>query len=190
MDFFKKRSVAVILAIIIVLCSTLISINVKLEAKCNEVSDIFYDGVKLNGVEYPSMATPVKELCSIGDNIITIANNYGIDTSDLSDELRYLRLAMQYSSDDVGYIGSCYSDYIKELKAIDAKLNDIDLSDRHTVTMAEYQLRIEECTETISQGASGYNEAVRVFLKSYDKYPTDFWAEMTNTYFPTYFGNY
>ena len=41
MNFFKRPAVAVILTVLIVLCSTLVSINVKLQGKCDAVSDIF-----------------------------------------------------------------------------------------------------------------------------------------------------
>ena len=115
MNFFKRPFVAVLLTVLIVVCSTLVSINVKLESKCGAVSDIFYEGVRISGVEYPAMAEPMKQLCALTDDIILIANNYGIDTGELSQRLDVLELAMQYSADDVNYIGSCYGDYFKAL---------------------------------------------------------------------------
>jgi hypothetical protein len=190
MSFFKKRGVAVLLTIIIVLCATLISINVKLQAKCDNISDIFYNGVKISGTEYPAMSTPINELCTIGDEIVLMADNYRIDTTTLSENLRYLKLGLLYSSQNINYIGSCYSDYIQALKTTVNELNNTGLSERHSTALAEYETQIEADTATVTQGAKGYNESVRSFLKSYDKYPTYVWAALTGTEFPGYFGNY
>ena len=187
MNFFKRPFVAVVLSALIVVCSTLVSINVKLDSKCDAVSDIFYEGVRISGVEYPAMAEPMKQLCALTDDIILIANNYGIDTGALSQRLDALELAMQYSDDDVDYIGSCYGDYFKELRSVENQLQNTGLSERHQAVMDAYSVQIAECSGTIAQGAVGYNEKVRSFLKSYDKFPTSFWADVTGTWFPGYF---
>ena len=187
MNLLRKRSVAIILSVLIVFCSTLISIGEKLEAKCGDVSAIFFDGVRISGVEYPAMAPAVKELCNVADDVILIAENYGIDTAAMAENLEYLELAVQYSSDEVQYIGSCYSDFLNELKAVLNLLDSAGLSQRHTTLMAEYNTVISDCMETVEQGAAGYNEAVRSFLRSYDKFPSAMWAEMTGTWFPGYF---
>ena len=76
MNFFKRPFVAVLLSALIVLCSTLVSINVKLESKCDAVSDIFYEGVRISGVDYPAMAEPMKQLCALTDDVILIAVNF------------------------------------------------------------------------------------------------------------------
>ena len=187
MNFFKRPFVAVVLTVLIVLCSTLVSINVKLQGKCDAVSDIFYEGVRVSGVDYPAMAEPMKQLCALTDDIILIAYNYGINTEALSQRLDELELAIQYSDDDVGYIGSCYGDFFKELRAVEDQLQNTGLSERHQTVMDEYSAQIETCSVTIDQGAKGYNEKVRGFLKSYDKFPTSFWADVTGTWFPGYF---
>ena len=187
MNFFKRPFVAVLLSALIVLCSTLVSINVKLESKCDAVSDIFYEGVRISGVDYPAMAEPMKQLCALTDDIILIANNYGIDTGELSQRLDDLELAMQYSADDVSYIGSCYGEYFKALRIVESQLQSTGLSERHRTAMDEYSAQIETCSVTIDQGAKGYNEKVRSFLKSFDKFPTSFWTEVTGTSLPGYF---
>ena len=55
MDFLKKRPVAIILALIIVVGSTLLSVNIKLGSKCQTITDGFYSGVTYNGYEHPSI---------------------------------------------------------------------------------------------------------------------------------------
>lgn len=188
MNFFKRPFVAVVLSALIVLCSTLISIDVKLQRRCDAVSDIFYDGTRISGVAYPAMAEPMKQLCTLTDDVILIAYNYGIDTEMLSRRLNDLELAMQYSDDDVSYIGDCYGEFFKELRSVEIQLQNTGLSERHQLAMDGYSTQIAECSAAITQGAAGYNERVRSFLKSYDKFPTGFWAEVTGTWFPDYFG--
>lgn len=187
MNFFKRPFVAVVLSAVIVLCSTLVSINVKLDSKCRDVNAIFYEGVTVSGYDYPAMAAPIKELCTLTDDIILVANNYGIDTEPLAYALDDLELAIQYSDDDVNYIGSCYSDFFKELRAVETQLHNTGLSERHTTAMADYSAQIEECSSAVAEGAAGYNEYVRDFLRSYDKFPTDMWADLTGIWFPGYF---
>ena len=187
MNFFKRPFVAVLLSALIVVCSTLVSINVKLDSKCDAVSDIFYEGVRISGVEYPAMAEPIKQLCALTDDVILIANNYGIDTGELSQRLDELKMAMQYSEDNVSYIGSCYGAYFKALRSVENQLQSTGLSERHQAAMDEYSAQIASCSGTIAQGAAGYNEKVRSFLKSYDKFPTSFWADVTGAWFPDYF---
>ena len=187
MNFFKRPLVAVVLTVLIVVCSTLVSVSVKLESRCSAVSDIFYEGVRISGVEYPAMAEPMKQLCALTDDIILIANNYGINTGELSQRLDDLELAMQYSADDVSYIGSCYGDYFKALRSVENQMQSTGLSERHQTVMDEYSAQIETCSVTIDQGAKGYDEKLRSFLKSFDKFPTSFWADVTGTWFPGYF---
>lgn len=187
MNFFKRPIVAVVLSALIVVCSTLVSVNVKLQGKCDAVSDIFYDGVRISGVEYPAMDEPMKLLCTLTDDVILIANNYGIDTGELSQRLEDLERAMQYSDNDVNYVGSCYGEFFKALRSVENQLQSTGLSERHQVAMDEYSAQIASCSETIAQGAAGYNEKVRSFLKSNDKFPANFWAELTGTLFPGYF---
>lgn len=187
MKFLKRPFVAVVLSLLIVLCSTLVSINVKLQSKCDGVNDIFYKGVRISGVVYPPMAEPMKQLCALTDDIILIANNYGINTGELSRCLDNLELAIQYSANDVPYIGSCYGEYFKALRSVENQLQSTGLSERHQAAMDGYSSQIASGSETIAQGAAGYNEKVRAFLKSYNKFPTNFWAAVTGTSLPGYF---
>ena len=96
-------------------------------------------------------------------------------------------LAMQYSEDNVSYIVSCYGEYFKALRSVENQLQSTGLSERHQAAMDEYSAQIESCSVTIAQGAAGYNEKGRSFLKSYDKFPTSFWADVTGAWFPGYF---
>lgn len=187
MNFFKRPFVAVVLSALIVLCSTLVSINVKLQSKCDGVSDIFYDGVRISGVEYPAMAEPMKQLCALTDDVILIANNYGIDTRELSSFQTDLENGLLYWDWRLDALSERYGAFLKALRTVENQLQSTGLSERHQAAMDEYSAQIASCSGTIAQGAVGYNEKVRSFLKSYDKFPTSFWADVTGTLLPGYF---
>ena len=97
MKFFKKPGAAIFLSLLVVYLSTTISINAKLTDKCLDISDGFFVGVRVDGVDYPPVYDSVKELCSISDEMIIIAKNYGIDTEDLYYAQDWLESAMVYS---------------------------------------------------------------------------------------------
>lgn len=187
MKFFQRPFVAVVLSALIVLCSTLVSVDVKLQNRCDAVNDIFYEGTRVSGTEYPAMAEPMKQLCTLTDDVLLIAYNYGIDTGALSQRLDELESAMQYSDNDISYIGYCYGEFFKELRSVELQLQNTGLSERHQLAMDGYSTQIAECSAAITQGAAGYNERVRAFLKSFDKFPTNIWAGATGNWFPGYF---
>ena len=189
MKFFKKPSTAVILSILVVYISTMLSINVKLTDKCIDVTDGFYDGVRVSGVDYPATYDSVKELCGLGDEIIVIAKNYGINTDDLYYALDGLESAISYSGEDITYIGWCYDDFLQQLKLMENQLNGTGLSQRHTAAMEEYSAEISAAVEATEENGAAYNETVREFIREYDRFPTSMWANLTDTYFPAYFSN-
>ena len=189
MKFFKKPSVALITAILVVYISTMASVNIKLTDKCLDITDGFFDGVRVGGVDYPATYDSVKELCSVSDEMIIIANNYGINTDELYWAQDGLESAIAYSDDDISYIGWCYDDFIKQLKLVENQLLSTGLSQRHTAAMEEYTAQISAAIEATEANGAAYNETVREFIREYDRFPTSMWANLTDTYFPGYFGN-
>lgn len=189
MKFFKKPSVALVSAILVVYISTMASVNIKLTDKCIDVTDGFYDGVRVGGVDYPAVYDSVKELCSVSDEITVIAKNYGINTDELYYAQDGLESAVAYSGDDISYIGWCYDDFIQQLKLVENQLLSTGLSQRHTDAMVEYSVQIREAIEAAETNGAAYNETVREFIREYDRFPTSMWANLTDTYFPGYFSN-
>lgn len=189
MKFFKKPSVAIVVTILVVYISTMVSINVKLTDKCIKITDGFYDGVRVSGVDYPAVYDSVKELCFLSGDMIVIAKNYGIDTEALYYAQDSLESAVSYSGDDISYIGWCYDDFIQQLRQMENQLHSTGLSQRHTAAMEEYSAEISSALEAIEVNGAAYNETVRDFIRKYDRFPISAWAGLTGTYFPGYFSN-
>lgn len=189
MNFFKKPRVALVLTVLLVWLATSVSIGAKLGNKCRDISNGFYDGVKIDGVDYAPVYDSVRELCYVSNDMIVIAKNYGIDTEELYYAQDGVESAISYSQDDIAYIGWCYDDFIEQLRLMENQLHSTGLSQRHTTAMEEYSQQISAETAAIEQNAAAYNETVKQFMRQYDKFPTDFWVEVTGISFPGYFGN-
>lgn len=185
MKFFRKPVVAVIVTILIVVLSTGFSIGIKLGAKCDEVSDLFFTGVRYNGELHPAIADQLRNMTNIANGLCLIADNYGFDCESAKDACEWVELAMAYSPKEASYIYYEYNELLKEIKALEDKLYHQELSDRHTAMLADFTVQINDCEQNIYY--AGYNEAVRAFLQTYGKSPvkgiaTAFGAEM-----PQYF---
>ena len=186
MSFFKKPGIAVFLTVIIVIASTLLSVNVKLGKKCQTITDGFYDGVEFNGYTQKSIASHLKNINAYADGLVTIAKNYDIDTTDLEDASEWLKLALNYSHGYASYIYSEYQGLIKAVTTLEDQLSRVELSERDASGVAQYTSSITGAQSAIE--SAGYNESVRELLRSYDRVPTDMLAAMAVVSMPEYFG--
>lgn len=187
MSFFKRRFVALLLCVILVLSSTAISVKAKFQGRCDDVIDTFYIGVPVSGEEQraPSIYDQLCELIYIAQSMCIIADNYSVNSDDVRDYYDWLELALAHSEDDIGYIYSEYSGLWKALMAMEDALDHAPLSDRHLAGMADYSARLDEIDRYIAN--SGYNENVRLFYQRNDSFPTLQLAELCGVQMPDYF---
>ena len=185
MKLLKKPAVAVILAVLIVVGSTLISADAKLSRQSAKVVNGFYDGVKYGGIVHPSIASCLSELCDIADQMVVIANNYGLETEELTESTEDLRLSISYQDAFIRLIYSDYSDFNGPLMVLEDALNHTALSDRHSEQMAAISQRISELKADIA--ASGYNESVSAFLRRNGRFPTWQFANLFEINLPAAF---
>ena len=185
MSFFKKRPVALLLTILIVIVATLLSVHVKFGAKCQAVSDTFYDGVEANGYTQKSIASHLKNINAYADGLITIARNYDIDTEDCESSSEYLKMALNYSRDQAPYIHYEYESLLKEVNTLVDQLERASLSDRDADGVSQYLSSINGAKTAIE--SAGYNEHVREFIRKYDHFPTNVLAALAGVEMPLYF---
>ncbi len=180
MSFFKKPVVAVILSAIIVISSTLLSVNLKLGDECREIIDGFHDGVLM-----PSIASQLRTIRGNADEIAYIAGTYGIDTEELkwaSDDLRY---GLLYSEADASYLYYCYEELLDELRSIEKQLGETTVSGQDKELLSGYFDGIESARQLID--ISGYNETVRQFNREKLRFPADILGELAGVDFPELF---
>ena len=185
MKFFKNPLVAVLISVGVVFFATVKSVEVKFGAECDAITDIFYDGMVYEGFMQDGIAKHLKDIYTACDNINIIAESYNASEDDFRYRSEDLRLALTYSPEETSYIYHCYEELLKELRYVSSNLEACDLSSNDFNSLKAEQEIIANAQEFISQ--SGYNQAVREFLKSVPEFTEEI-ADMAGVELPEYFG--
>ena len=183
MNFLKKPFVAVLLSALIICSSTLLSADIKLGRECQNITDGFYEGVVYENYQHKSIASQIRNICGAADGMVTIANNYDIDTDAVRAATDEMKSALTYGS--VSYLHYLYEDLLQTLKPLEDQLSRAELSDRDAEGFAQYSSTINGAQSVIEN--SGYNESVRAFLRDEIHFPADFFAELAGVELPELF---
>ena len=183
MNFLKKPFVAVLLSALIICGSTLLSADIKLGRECQNITDGFYEGVVYENYQHKSIASQIRKICGAADGMVTIANNYDIDTDAVRAATDEMKNALTYGS--VSYLHYLYEDLLQALKPLEDQLSRAELSDRDAEGFAQYSSTISGAQSVIEN--SGYNESVRAFLRDEIHFPADFFAELAGVELPELF---
>lgn len=184
MKFLKRPAVATVMAVLIVLFSTVISADTKLQAQVDKVSAAFYDGVTYDGYKHPSIGDQLEVICGAADGIVSIVSDYGVDTEQLAEKSSNLRFSMSYKGDWFSSYYSLYKDLSDELVSIERKSRDLDFTERDASGMEQYLSTIENASRLITE--SGYNDYVRNYKNSMSE-TEKFFADSCDIYGPEYF---
>ena len=184
MRFFKKKGVAVILTVLIVIVSTLLSFNIRFGNKCQDIINGFYDGVYYNGEVQESTASHLKKISKAAEEISVIASSYNIDARNLDYAVENLNLGFRYSAEDISYLHYCYSDLMKEIKDMQSRLKD-NVNAEDEEDLSEYKSLIDKEVDALE--STGYNESVREFHREYDRFPVTFLSDFAGMWLPEYF---
>lgn len=183
MNFLKKPFVAVLLSALIICGSTLLSADIKLGRECQNITDGFYEGVVYENYQHKSIASQIRNICGAADGMVTIANNYDIDTDAVRAATDEMKSALTYGS--VSYLHYLYEDLLQAVKPLEDQLSRAELSDRDAEGFAQYSSTISGAQSVIEN--SGYNESVRAFLRDQIHFPADFFAELAGVELPELF---
>ena len=183
MNFLKKPFVAVLLSALIICGSTLLSADIKLGRECQNITDGFYEGVVYENYQHKSIASQIRNICGAADGMVTIANNYDIDTDAVRAATDEMKNALTYGS--VSYLHYLYEDLLQALKPLEDQLSRAELSDRDAEGFAQYSSTISGAQSVIEN--SGYNESVRAFLRDEIHFPAYFFAELAGVELPELF---
>ena len=183
MNFLKKPFVAVLLSALIICSSTLLSADIKLGRECQNITDGFYEGVVYENYQHKSIASQIRNICGAADGMVTIANNYDIDTDAVRAATDEMKNALTYGS--VSYLHYLYEDLLQAVKPLEDQLSRAELSDRDAEGFTQYSSTISGAQSVIEN--SGYNESVRAFLRDEIHFPADFFAELAGVELPELF---
>lgn len=153
MKFFKKRSVAVALCVILVLVTTLLNTRWKLGGKCRDLSESFYDR--------GGIAASLETIRTESDSLAAVAESNGIDAQALRTASGNLQGMLSQRSIGAAQLFPYYDALRTELRSIEQKLLSASLSDEDAAAVSKSIELIHSAQTAI--GASEYNTQVRAF---------------------------
>ncbi len=153
MKFFKNRTVALILCVVIVLGSTLLNTRIKLGSRCRDLDEEFY---ATGGIAYLLETVHVE-----ADTLAAQAEAKGIDASGLRSASEDLQRVLSQRSLSAAQLYPYYDALRSEISTAASQLGDSGAA-------GETLARIESAQNAIS--ASDYNAHVRRFCSRYDNF--------------------
>lgn len=177
MKFFKNPVVALILALVLVLGSTIMNVHFKFGALCRNVSEELYAE---NGI-----AQQLQSIRSDAAVLATVAERNGITPAGLTRAADELQSVLSQGRLGAGGIYRYYDALLAEITSARQELLSAGLNDADAETVNGCFARIDKARDAIS--SSDYNELVRSFLDKYDHFPANFLGRFADIQWPETF---
>jgi len=184
MKLFKNRLFAILLAAIIVIGSTLLSVNIKLNKEFSYVSDDFYNGVLIDGKRETSIHSQLIVIGRASEDIAAVAERNGVDVTEFKDNIGYFNYDILVMDGNISYIHYLYEDLLDDIMEAGNAINSIQLSTQDEQIAVNALEQIINAKETIE--SSAYNERVRKYISALP-FPMEILADITGAYLPEYF---
>ena len=169
MKALKKRPVAILVCIAVIVLSTIYSAHRSLGAKVREVNDGFYSGVfdKEWGSARRSVRSQLDKRCEAANGLAALAANHiesnasdpGVALATLTSVRRDL-----ISSRNIPELYDLNKQLDASFNELCVVLEDMDLSERDSNMLDEYKTTFRGAQSVID--ASGYNESVRALERT------------------------
>lgn len=185
MKVLKNPIIALLLSAVIVLSSTYLSADVKLAKASAKITDGFYQGVKYDNYKHKSIYEQLDHICGAASGLVTVADNYGIDTEELSGLTGELVNSLSAKSGDISSLYTLYSSFSDALHALMDSLSGAELSGRDRQGTENYIDTVKGAEKMIEE--AGYNESVQEY-KNDIRPLMDFFVRITKTKLPETFG--
>ena len=177
MKFLKKPSVALLLCVLIVICSTLVNTRVKFGALCREKAQTFYaEG---------SIASQLSELHDEAGTLARLAESKGQNASALRDASALLQEMLNRGNLSAGQLYPYYSHLNETLKDVETKLLTAECSEQEAAALSASLEQIHNLQAAIA--ASSYNDNVRTFCAKNSRFPTGILAKLAGVALPEEF---
>lgn len=185
MSLLSKKPIAILVAVLIILGSTMTGARLSLEKESRQIEELFYSGVDVDGYVHPSIYSQIQKRSEAANGLLSVGRSY-----ELAAECEDLSQARE----DLGYSGSVSGYYYNDTeleKAFDALKTELDkcsLSERDAKAVETYASTFKNAGNVIAN--SGYNEAVREFYRDVIyQFPAEWFYLNTNVDTPSYFGD-
>lgn len=169
MKFLKKRSVAIIITVVVIILSTVFGVHRSLGHEARAVADQFSGGVydTAQGYTRPSIRGQLDKRKDASLGLITIANNYE-GVSDRADTLRVVRNrlvdALHEEKLNPSELYTINSGLQTAFDNLYKALESCDLDDKDRIDIEAYSSTFSGAASVIEK--SGYNDTVREFNNS------------------------
>ena len=172
MKFFKKRSVALVICLILVIASTLLNTRVKLGAQCRELNESLYT---VEGI-----AGKLEALHVEADALAALAEANGIKADGLRQASADLQDLLSQRSVNAGQLYRCYDALRAQMSATAAQLSEKNVPGADTILA-----RAQDLQNAIA--SSDYNTEVRSFRQRNGSLLTRFLASLSGVSIPEEF---
>ena len=183
MKLFKNRFFALLLAVVVVIASTLINTDVKFGRECSKVTEQFYADTSRSAAP-ASISRELVNILSDSESLSALASRYGADTKALDDANAQLRerLTAKRGASEV-YVS--YNKLCAALTSLMGQLPNSTLSEQDSAEVTRCADSIAEAQNAITM--SDYNSVVRAFQHRYDRFPTSLLARLAGVDMPETF---
>ena len=174
MSFFKKRSTAIGVFVVVVVLFSLIGCHLSLGRACRKAEDAFFDRSLLREAgAYSCPGDHLENCVSLANRLLSVVGSGNAPYAEAYEQLRTARLALidALDSRDIPAIGQANQALAEAVEAVKAvKASGAALSDSHDdydVILADFdgaQAALDD---------SGYNDYILAFReKTLDRFPT------------------
>ena len=160
MQFLKKRSVAIPIAIVVICLSTLLSVHRSLGAKCAKIEEGFYQGLEGS---HSSISYQLNQCSRCANSMASLSASYA-ELDPLTTDLRTARnQLLDADGDSISAQYDAYQELIDAFTAVQTKMDNMDLGER----AEDYAFCVNgfDGAQRIIDN-SGYNDSVRAFQTS------------------------
>ncbi|MER2235298.1 MAG: hypothetical protein ABS901_03045 [Candidatus Limivicinus sp.] len=180
--FLSNPTVAMILAVIVVLATMLLSAKLDFGKQCKTVSDGFYTGMY---GEAP-IAGRLREFCGAAQQMVMLGQRYQVKgTEEVFEESEKLLDLLRNESRGYEELFSVYSQLLADTFTLESNLTRTELSEDDQTIYATAQHTAAEAKAGIDD--SSYNNEARPLQNQYKRFPTRQLAALTGVDMPQLF---
>jgi len=180
--FLSNPTVAMVLAVIVVLATVLISAKFDFGKQCSEATDSFYTG---RYGETP-IAAQLREFCNAAEQMVMLGQRAQVKgTEEVYEEAEELLDMLRKNSTEIENMFSVYSRLLSDTFALESALTRAELSEDDMAAYSAAQHAAAEAKAAIDE--STYNVDVRFLQNTYQRFPTRQLCAVTGVEMPQLF---
>ncbi len=180
--FLSNPTVALVLTVLLCICSLLLNTRVKLGRKCAPVNEFFYSG----SADEASIASSLTSLCNAAEQLAVLGARYGYDdTEEVSEPVQEIRERLRLKSLDLDDLFEEYDELRQETFRLESFLVRLTLDEADTETYASAQRAAADAKSAID--GSSYNSLADQVRHQCRRFPAIVLAPLSGVQVPELF---